>query len=85
VPPNIAALLRYPTMELQEIMDLPVSRLAACPLASLSLVPNALLTEGLHVMKAWGFTYNQNVVWPKGAQRWVPDGRGVGFYFRNVN
>jgi N6-adenosine-specific RNA methylase IME4 len=47
-------------------------------------VPNALLAEGLLVMKQWGFTYKSNLVWYKVRKDGGPDGRGVGFYFRNV-
>ena len=35
-------------------------------------------------MKAWGFTYKSNVVWHKIRKDGGSDGRGVGFYFRNV-
>lgn len=71
-------------MELEEILALPVSHIAA-PKAHLYLwVPNALIQEGLHVMKAWGFTYKSNLVWYKTRKDGGPDGRGVGFYFRNV-
>lgn len=71
-------------MELQEIMELPVSRLAAAQSHLYLWVPNALLQEGLQVMRAWGFTYKTNVVWFKVRKDGGPDGRGVGFYFRNV-
>ena len=47
-------------------------------------VPNALLPEGLEVMKAWGFEYKTNIIWEKVRHDGMPDGRGVGFYFRNV-
>ncbi|HEX5572142.1 MAG TPA: MT-A70 family methyltransferase, partial [Ktedonobacterales bacterium] len=47
-------------------------------------VPNALVMEGLEVMKRWGFTYKTNLVWYKTRKDGGPDGRGVGFYFRNV-
>lgn len=47
-------------------------------------VPNALIAEGLEVMRAWGFTYKSNLVWHKIRKDGGPDGRGVGFYFRNV-
>lgn len=71
-------------MTLQEIMDLPVSDIAK-PTAHLYLwVPNALLPDGLAVMKAWGFTYKSNLVWHKVRKDGGSDGRGVGFYFRNV-
>ena len=46
--------------------------------------PNALLPEGLAVMKAWGFKYKSNIVWHKIRKDGGSDGRGVGFYFRNV-
>lgn len=82
--PEHRRLLRYPTMELNEIMELPVSKLAAARSHLYLWVPNALLQEGLKVMAAWGFTYKTNIVWSKIRKDGGPDGRGVGFYFRNV-
>lgn len=82
--PEHKRLLRYPTMELREIMELPVARLAAARSHLYLWVPNALLQEGLRVMEAWGFTYKTNIVWYKVRKDGGPDGRGVGFYFRNV-
>lgn len=84
IAPEHRRLLRYPTMELQEILDLPVAKLAAARSHLYLWTPNALLTEGLKVMKAWGFTYKSNLVWFKIRKDGGPDGRGVGFYFRNV-
>jgi N6-adenosine-specific RNA methylase IME4 len=84
VAPEHRRLLRYPTMELQEIMDMPISTLAAARSHLYLWVPNALMMEGLQVMKAWGFTYKSNIVWFKIRKDGGPDGRGVGFYFRNV-
>jgi N6-adenosine-specific RNA methylase IME4 len=84
VAPEHRRLLRYPTMELQEILDLPVGSLAAARSHLYLWVPNALLMEGLRTMKAWGFTYKANIVWFKVRKDAGPDGRGVGFYFRNV-
>jgi N6-adenosine-specific RNA methylase IME4 len=84
VAPEHRRLLRYPTMELKEIMDLPVSKVAAAKSHLYLWVPNALLLEGLKVMEAWGFTYKTNIVWYKVRKDGGPDGRGVGFYFRNV-
>src|SRR6266516_2858168 len=82
--PEHKRLSRYATMELDEILRLPVAQIAA-PKAHLYLwVPNALIREGLDVMKAWGFTYKSNLVWYKTRKDGGPDGRGVGFYFRNV-
>ena len=40
--------------------------------------------EGLEVLKAWGFEYKTNIIWEKVRKDGQPDGRGVGFYFRNV-
>jgi N6-adenosine-specific RNA methylase IME4 len=42
------------------------------------------LPEGLAVLTAWGFAYKSNLVWHKVRKDGGPDGRGVGFYFRNV-
>ena len=71
-------------MTLDEIVALPVDRLAA-PTAHLYLwCPNALLPDGLACMKAWGFSYKSNIVWHKVRKDGGSDGRGVGFYFRNV-
>lgn len=82
--PEHKRLLRYPTMELEEILELPVPRMAAGRSHLYLWVPNALLAEGLQVMKGWGFTYKSNLVWYKIRKDGGPDGRGVGFYFRNV-
>ena len=82
--PEHRRLLRYPTMELQEIMDMPVGKVAAASSHLYLWVPNALLMEGLQVMRAWGFNYKSNIVWFKIRKDGGPDGRGVGFYFRNV-
>lgn len=84
VAPEHRRLLRYPTMEQREILELPVARLAAARSHLYLWVPNALLAEGLRVMEAWGFTYKSNLVWYKVRKDGGPDGRGVGFYFRNV-
>jgi N6-adenosine-specific RNA methylase IME4 len=82
--PEHKRLMRYRTMPLEQILELPVARIAK-PQAHLYLwVPNALLREGLLVMERWGFTYKTNVVWYKVRKDGGPDGRGVGFYFRNV-
>ncbi|MGQ0676517.1 MAG: MT-A70 family methyltransferase [Rhodospirillales bacterium] len=82
--PEHKRLRRYSTMEFDAIKALPIARLAA-PVSHLYLwIPNALLREGLEVMEAWGFRYKTNLVWYKIRKDGGPDGRGVGFYFRNV-
>lgn len=84
VAPEHRRLARYGTMTVEEISALPVAEIVE-PTAHLYLwVPNALLPEGLKVMSAWGFTYKSNVVWHKLRKDGGSDGRGVGFYFRNV-
>jgi len=84
IAPEHARLTRYGTMTLDEIKALPVGGVTN-PTAHLYLwVPNALLPDGLAVMKAWGFTYKSNIVWHKVRKDGGSDGRGVGFYFRNV-
>ena len=71
-------------MTLPQIEKLPVARMAARTAHLYLWVPNALLPEGLAVMKAWGFAYKSNIVWHKVRKDGGSDGRGVGFYFRNV-
>jgi N6-adenosine-specific RNA methylase IME4 len=84
VAPEHKRLSRYGTMSLDEIKSLPVS-MAAAEVCHLYLwVPNALLPEGLAVLHAWGFRYKTNLIWHKIRKDGGPDGRGVGFYFRNV-
>src|SRR6185437_3095913 len=82
--PEHKRLNRYGTMELDEILGLPVRALADEPAHLYLWVPNALLPDGLRVMEAWGFQYKSNIVWHKIRKDGGPDGRGVGFYFRNV-
>ncbi|MHC5037706.1 MAG: MT-A70 family methyltransferase [Planctomycetota bacterium] len=82
--PEHRRLGRYATLDLEEIKSLPVGELAS-PRSHLYLwVPNALIQEGLGVMASWGFTYKTNLIWYKVRKDGGPDGRGVGFYFRNV-
>jgi N6-adenosine-specific RNA methylase IME4 len=84
VGPEHTRLHRYRTLSFEAITALPVARFAL-PRSHLYLwCPNALLLEALTIMKAWGFTYKTNLVWYKIRQDGGPDGRGVGFYFRNV-
>jgi N6-adenosine-specific RNA methylase IME4 len=84
IAPEHGRLTRYPTLKLDEIAALRVDKIAA-PTAHLYLwCPNALLPEGIAVMKAWGFTYKSNIIWHKVRKDGGSDGRGVGFYFRNV-
>ncbi len=82
--PEHRRLHRYKTMKLEEICAMPVREIGAQQSHLYLWVPNALLAEGLQVMSAWGFTYKTNIVWYKIRKDGGPDGRGVGFYFRNV-
>lgn len=84
VAPEHRRLNRYQTMTLEEICAMPVENHAKNQSHLYLWVPNALLADGLQVMDAWGFTYKSNLVWYKVRKDGGPDGRGVGFYFRNV-
>jgi N6-adenosine-specific RNA methylase IME4 len=84
VSPEHGRLRRYRTMSLAEICAMPVATLAGDASHLYLWCPNALLPEGLQVLRAWGFAYKSNVVWHKIRKDGGPDGRGVGFYFRNV-
>jgi N6-adenosine-specific RNA methylase IME4 len=82
--PEHRRLSRYGTMTVSEIAALPVDQIIG-PTAHLYLwVPNALLPEGIKVLTAWGFEYKSNIIWHKLRKDGGSDGRGVGFYFRNV-
>ncbi|WP_337176658.1 MT-A70 family methyltransferase [Paludisphaera sp.] len=84
VSPEHRRLRRYETMTFAEIAAMPVGDFAL-PRSHLYLwTPNALLPEALAIMTAWGFAYKTNLVWLKVRKDGGPDGRGVGFYFRNV-
>ncbi len=84
IAPEHHRLSRYPTMELADICALPVESSATETAHLYMWVPNALLPDGLKVMEAWGFTYKSNLIWHKIRKDGGSDGRGVGFYFRNV-
>lgn len=84
VAPEHRRLDRYSTMDLEAIKALEVKDVVATNAHLYLWVPNALLPEGLAVMEAWGFRYVSNIVWAKRRKDGGPDGRGVGFYFRNV-
>lgn len=82
--PEHKRLNRYNTMKLEDILVLPVGSVAADTAHLYLWVPNALLPDGLRVMEAWGFQYKSNLIWHKIRKDGGSDGRGVGFYFRNV-
>jgi N6-adenosine-specific RNA methylase IME4 len=84
IAPEHKRLSRYPTLSLDEICSIPVWDNVKDTAHLYLWVPNALLADGLQVMKSWGFCYKANIVWHKLRKDGGSDGRGVGFYFRNV-
>jgi N6-adenosine-specific RNA methylase IME4 len=84
IAPEHKRLKRYATLSVDEIRNLPISEFLDATAHLYLWVPNALLPAGLSVMTAWGFTYKSNIVWRKIRRDGGSDGRGVGFYFRNV-
>jgi N6-adenosine-specific RNA methylase IME4 len=82
--PEHKRLSRYGTLTLPDILSMPISAITSDTAHLYLWVPNALLPEGLRVMEAWGFQYKTNIVWHKIRKDGGPDGRGVGFYFRNT-
>ncbi len=82
--PEHRRLSRYGTLTVDEIAALPVLQIVEQTAHLYLWVPNALLPEGISVLKAWGFEYKSNLVWHKIRKDGGSDGRGVGFYFRNV-
>lgn len=84
VAPEHRRLSRYPTLSTDELCMLPVGDVAEAKSHLYLWCPNALLADGLRLLNAWGYTYKTNLVWYKVRKDGGPDGRGVGFYFRNV-
>lgn len=82
--PEHRRLSRYGTMDIETIRALPVAEVVSETAHLYLWVPNALLPWGVEVMSAWGFTYKSNLIWHKVRKDGGSDGRGVGFYFRNV-
>ena len=84
VAPEHHRLSRYDTMTTREIQAMPIDDVVTDNAHLYLWVPNALIADGLLVMESWGFKYKSNIVWAKRRKDGGPDGRGVGFYFRNV-
>jgi N6-adenosine-specific RNA methylase IME4 len=84
VAPEHRRLSRYDTLDWKEIAAMPVADVMAPQSHCYLWVPNALVAEGLRVLEAWGFTYKTMLIWHKIRKDGGSDGRGVGFYFRNV-
>jgi len=82
--PEHKRLSRYTTLKLKNIINIPVENVAKEKSHLYLWVPNALLAEGMEVLRQWGFTYKSNLIWHKVRKDGGPDGRGVGFYFRNT-
>ncbi|MEM7662358.1 MAG: MT-A70 family methyltransferase [Pseudomonadota bacterium] len=84
VAPEHKRLARYPTLTVEQICELPIEQHLESAAHCYLWVPNALLPEGLKVLHSWGFEYKSNIIWHKVRKDGGSDGRGVGFYFRNV-
>jgi N6-adenosine-specific RNA methylase IME4 len=84
IAPEHGRLRRYATMSVDEIMALPVTQIVAAPANAYLWTPNSLLPDGIKVLEAWGFEYKTALTWYKVREDGGPDGRGCGFYFRNV-
>lgn len=84
IAPEHRRLSRYETLSVEEIAELPIANLVNDVAHCYLWVPNALLPAGLDVLGSWGFEYKTNLVWHKVRKDGGSDGRGVGFYFRNV-
>lgn len=82
--PEHRRLMRYKTMSLDEIYSLPIESLALSQSHLYLWVPNALLPDGFAVLQHWGFVYKTYLMWEKIRKDGQPDGRGTGFYYRNV-
>ncbi len=66
---------QYPTMELDDICDLPVSDLAADDSVLYLWATSPKLAESMRVIEDWGFIYRTCAIWDKKKI-------GMGYYFR---
>jgi N6-adenosine-specific RNA methylase IME4 len=66
----------YPTMPLDEICKLPVSKIATDDAVLFIWTPNAHPAHCMKVIESWAFNYITNLVW-------VKDRVGLGFYVRS--
>ena len=84
IAPEHQRLSRYNTLSFETIAALPVADAMEDAAHCYLWTPNALLPQALATLEAWGFAYKTNLIWHKVRKDGGPDGRGVGFYFRNV-
>jgi N6-adenosine-specific RNA methylase IME4 len=84
VGPEHKRLWRYDTLSNAEIAALPVAELANQPAHLYLWCPTAILPVGIQTLEGWGFRYVSALYWHKVRRDGGSDGRGVGFYFRNV-
>lgn len=68
----------YELMPLERIKAMPVQDLAEENSHLYVWIPNALLQEGLDVIKAWGFTFRSPIYW-------IKPRLGLGNYIRNAS
>lgn len=66
---------QYPTMSLDEICALPVSKLTADDCVLFLWATSPKLEDSMRVLSSWGFGYRTCAVWDKERQ-------GMGYYFR---
>ena len=79
IAPEHKRLSRYGTMTLDDIKALPMAEIAEETSHLYLWVPNAMLPDGLTVLRAWGFQYKSNLVWHKIRKDGGSDGRGAAF------
>ena len=82
--PEHGRLFRYATITFPENMALPVPDILVDPTHLYLWSPAAMLPEALDVMVTWGFEFKTVLAWHKMRKDGASDGRGCGFYFRNV-
>lgn len=66
---------QYPTMNVEEIINIPVNELSGQDSVLFLWVTSPKLIEGIKVLQSWGFQYITCAVWDK-------EKIGMGYYFR---
>ena len=79
-----SASFKYPTLKLKELIELDVQSIADDDCMLFMWTTGPQMANSIKLGEAWGFEYKGNIIWEKVRKDGMPDGRGVGFYFRNV-
>lgn len=74
----------YPCMKLEDLLKLPVARLAAPDCALIMWATAPLLDRAIELLRAWGFTFKTAGAWAKQTTTGAAWAFGTGYVFRSA-